>query len=150
MQTVTVDNEAVAPKFYEWGAVKWVIDDAEAPGTRQSFGVVYIHPGKTNPAHWHTTAQEVVHMLQGECDIRTDDGTVTLRAGQTLFIPDRRPPRADEPGLGARRLRLLVLGQRSGHAVRRPGRPGRRAHLPLTRPRPAVLVSGSHPGGADR
>ena len=87
MQTVTVDNEAVAPKFYEWGAVKWVIDDAEAPGTRQSFGVVYIHPGKTNPTHWHTTAQEVVHMLQGECEIRTDDGTVTLRAGQTLYIP---------------------------------------------------------------
>ena len=26
-------------------------------------------------------------MLQGECDIRTDDGTITLRAGQTLFIP---------------------------------------------------------------
>jgi quercetin dioxygenase-like cupin family protein len=91
MQTITVENDAVAPKFYEWGAVKWVIDDAAAPGTRQSFGVVYIHPGKTNPTHWHTTAQEVVHMLQGECDIRTDDGTVTLRAGQTLFIPVGAP-----------------------------------------------------------
>ena len=52
MQTLTIDNEAVVPKFYEWGAVKWVIDDAEAPG-----------------------------------DVRTDDSTITLRSGQTLFIP---------------------------------------------------------------
>jgi quercetin dioxygenase-like cupin family protein len=28
-----------------------------------------------------------VHTLQGECDVRTDDGTQTLRAGQTLYIP---------------------------------------------------------------
>src|SRR5262245_15574180 len=85
MQPITIDHDAVAPKFYEWGALKWLVDDAETPGSRQSFGVVYIQPGKTNPTHWHTTAQEVVHMLEGECEVCLDEGTLTLRAGQTLL-----------------------------------------------------------------
>jgi uncharacterized cupin superfamily protein len=42
---------------------------------------VYVQPGKTNPTHWHTEAQEIVHMLQGECDVRTEVGTITLRPG---------------------------------------------------------------------
>ena len=50
-------------------------------------GIVHIHPGKTNPTHWHTNAQEIVYLLQGECDIETDDETVKLRPGQTLVIP---------------------------------------------------------------
>src|SRR5262245_11697848 len=87
MDIVTIDTDVVAPIHYEWGALKWVVNDAQAPGTSQSFGFVYIQPGKTNPTHWHTRAQETVHRLQGECDVRTDDGTQKLRAGQTLFIP---------------------------------------------------------------
>jgi hypothetical protein len=49
MQPITVHQDAVASKFYEWGALKWLVDDAETPGSRQSFGLVYIEPGKTNP-----------------------------------------------------------------------------------------------------
>jgi quercetin dioxygenase-like cupin family protein len=87
MDLTTIDHLAVAPVVYDWGAVKWVTDDSVAPGSEQSFGVVYIQPGKTNPTHWHTTAQEIVHMLQGECDVDTEQGTIKLRPGQTLVIP---------------------------------------------------------------
>ena len=87
MQIVTVDTDVVSPVVYDWGAVKWVMNDAQAPGSRQSFGVVFIEPGGTNPMHWHTRAQEIVHMLHGECEVRTEDGTHMLRTGQTLFIP---------------------------------------------------------------
>jgi len=87
MQTVTVDTDVVDHVNYDWGALKLLVNDAQAPGSRQSFGLVYIQPGKTNPTHWHTRAQEIVHMLQGECEVRTDRGVQTLRAGQTLFIP---------------------------------------------------------------
>jgi quercetin dioxygenase-like cupin family protein len=86
-QLVTVETDVVAPIHYEWGALKWLVNADRAPGSRQSFGVVYIQPGKTNPTHWHTRAQEIVHMLSGECEVRTDDGVQTLRAGQTLYIP---------------------------------------------------------------
>jgi quercetin dioxygenase-like cupin family protein len=82
-----INNDNIAPVVYDWGAVKWVVNDSVAAGSQQSFGVVYIQPGKTNPEHWHTNAQEIVHMLQGQCDVATDDTTITLRPGQTLFIP---------------------------------------------------------------
>ena len=87
MELGTINNDNVAPVVYDWGAVKWVVDDNVAAGSTQSFGIVHIHPGKTNPTHWHTNAQEIVYMLQGECDIETDDETVKLRPGQTLVIP---------------------------------------------------------------
>jgi quercetin dioxygenase-like cupin family protein len=82
-----INNDDIAPVVYDWGAVKWVVDDSVAPGSEQSFGVVYINPGKTNPTHWHTNAQEIVYMLQGECDVEANGKTIKLRAGQTLVIP---------------------------------------------------------------
>jgi quercetin dioxygenase-like cupin family protein len=87
VELTAINTDSIAPVVYDWGAVKWVVNDTVAVGSEQSFGIVYIHPGKTNPTHWHTTAQEVVHMLQGECDIETDGTTIKLRPGQTLFIP---------------------------------------------------------------
>jgi quercetin dioxygenase-like cupin family protein len=83
--TETCDIE---PVTYEWGAVKWVANQDVAPGCSQSFGIVHILPGKTNPEHWHTAAEELVYMLQGECEIRTGTGDrLTLVPGRTLFIP---------------------------------------------------------------
>jgi quercetin dioxygenase-like cupin family protein len=87
MEPVAVINDAVEPVCYDWGAVKWVANDAVFPGSAQSFGVVYIEPGKTNPTHWHTEAQEIVHMLQGECEVRTGEETIVFRPGLTLCIP---------------------------------------------------------------
>ena len=77
---INIDN--IAPVVYDWGAVKWVVDDNVAAGTEQSFGIVHVNPGKTNPTHWHTNAQEIVHMLQGECDIQTD-GEIAQAPGRT-------------------------------------------------------------------
>src|SRR5262245_58751316 len=87
MEPVLVLNEAIPPVRYDWGAVKWVANGAVFPGSAQSFGVVYIEPGKTNPTHWHTAAQEIVHMLHGECRVDTGDEIITLRPGVTLCIP---------------------------------------------------------------
>ena len=87
MELGIINIDEIAPVTYDWGAVKWVVDDSVAAGSEQSFGLVHINPGKTNPTHWHTSAQEIVHMLQGECDVESDGKTIKLRAGQTLFIP---------------------------------------------------------------
>jgi quercetin dioxygenase-like cupin family protein len=87
MELGIIDTDRIEPVVYDWGAVKWVVDDNVVAGSAQSFGVVQINPGKTNPAHWHTNAQEIVHMLQGECDVDTADGPIKIRAGETLFIP---------------------------------------------------------------
>jgi quercetin dioxygenase-like cupin family protein len=48
---------------------------------------VHILPGKTNPEHWHTAAEEIVYLLQGECDVRLGDRRIKIVPGQTLVIP---------------------------------------------------------------
>ena len=87
MELGIINIDEIAPVVYDWGAVKWVVDDSVKNGSEQSFGIVHINPGKTNPTHWHTAAQEIVYMLQGECDVTSGDTTFKLRAGETLFIP---------------------------------------------------------------
>ena len=84
---IITETKDIEPVEYEWGAVKWVANNDVAPGCEQSFGLVHILPGKTNPEHWHTAAEEIVFMLQGECDIRVGEEWLKLRTGQTLFIP---------------------------------------------------------------
>jgi hypothetical protein len=52
------------------GAFERVANSDLDPGCEQSFGLVHILPGKINPEYWHTAAEEIVYMLQGECDVR--------------------------------------------------------------------------------
>ena len=87
LECVISDTKDIEEVTYDWGAVKWVANREIAPGCEQSFGLVHILPGKINPAHCHTAAEEIVFMLRGECDVRVGDREMTVRAGQTLVIP---------------------------------------------------------------
>ena len=84
--TIT-ETKDLEPVIYEWGAVKWVANSDLDPGCEQSFGLVHILPGKLNPEHWHSGAEELIYMLQGECDVRVGDRHMTIRPGQTMAIP---------------------------------------------------------------
>jgi quercetin dioxygenase-like cupin family protein len=84
---IITEHADLEPVVYDWGAVKWTANGDLVPGCEQSFGVVHILPGKTNPEHWHTAAEEIVFMLQGECDVRIGERTLKLRPGQTAYIP---------------------------------------------------------------
>jgi len=83
--TIT-ETQKVDPLFYDWGALKWLCNDDIAPGCDQSFGLVHIMPGRTNPRHWHAAAEELVYVLSGECDITIDGQWHRLTPGLTLLI----------------------------------------------------------------
>ena len=85
IQVVTADQ--VAPVNYDWGAIKWLSDMKVTPGSQQSIGYAYVLPGKTNPEHRHMSCQEVIYMLAGELKLFAHGEWLTLRAGQTLVIP---------------------------------------------------------------
>jgi quercetin dioxygenase-like cupin family protein len=88
MKNATVmDIQKIKSVHYDWGALKWVCDDDVAPGCEQSFGFVHLMPGKTNPLHWHTVAEEIVYVLSGECEIKLDGRRHRLTPGLTLCIP---------------------------------------------------------------
>src|SRR5579864_767724 len=84
---LVTESKDIDPVVYNWGAVKWVANGDVAPGCEQSFGIVHILPGQTNPEHWHTAAEEIVVMLQGECEVRAEGGRFRIHPGQTLYIP---------------------------------------------------------------
>ena len=87
LECIITETKDIEPVVYEWGAVKWVANEDVVPGCEQSFGLVHILPGKANPEHWHTAAEELVFMLQGECDVRVGDRKLKIFPGQTLYIP---------------------------------------------------------------
>ena len=87
LDCIITETKDIEPVVYEWGGVKWVANNDLDPGCEQSFGLVHILPGKTNPEHWHTAAEEIVFMLQGECDVRLGDRNLKIGPGQTLYIP---------------------------------------------------------------
>jgi quercetin dioxygenase-like cupin family protein len=82
-----IETQKIEPLFYDWGALKWLANAELAAGCQQSFGLVHIMPGRTNPLHWHTAAEELVYVLSGECDITIDDAWRRLTPGLTLHIP---------------------------------------------------------------
>ena len=138
LECTITETKDIEPVVYEWGAVKWVANQDLDPGCEQSFGVVHILPGKINPEHWHTAAEEIVYMLQGECDVRLGDRHLTIGPGQTLHIPPNTKHEVVELRLGSGRVRLLVLGEHARHAVRRPAGTGRAADLRQER-KPALV-----------
>ena len=87
IECVITQAKDVEQVEYEWGAVKWVANGEIVPGCEQSFGLVHILPGKINPAHCHTAAEEIVFMLRGECDVRAGDRQMKIGPGETLVIP---------------------------------------------------------------
>jgi quercetin dioxygenase-like cupin family protein len=84
--TIT-EVQKIEPVFYDWGELKWVMNGELAPGCEQSFALVHLQPGRTNPLHWHSAAEELVYILSGECDIAIDGQWQRLTPGLTLLIP---------------------------------------------------------------
>src|SRR5215471_16750302 len=87
LECIITETKDIEPVIYEWGGVKWVANNDVSPGCEQSFGLVHILPGKTNSEHRHTAAEEILFMLQGECDVRVGDRNLKIGPGQTLYIP---------------------------------------------------------------
>ena len=72
---------------FPWGWIRWLINDQVDPAAEMTFGIVYIKPGQTNPLHLHPNSAEYLHVLEGSCEHRVGDRWVTVKAGDTIRIP---------------------------------------------------------------
>lgn len=79
-------DEVEALKF-DWGAIKWLCNSQLQAGSEQTFGIVFIEPGKSNPLHSHPNCEEILYVLSGECDHLLNDEKVHLKAGDAIRIP---------------------------------------------------------------
>lgn len=71
----------------EWGRLEWMISGRLGNSTTMTVGKCYIAPGRQNPRHHHPNCDEVLHVLQGTIEHSADDDRVTMRAGDTISIP---------------------------------------------------------------
>lgn len=74
-----------------WGTVSWLVSGATAAGAEQTFGVVTIDPGCSNPLHLHPNCEEILYVVAGRCEHRIGDETVTLEPGMCICIPRGTP-----------------------------------------------------------
>jgi mannose-6-phosphate isomerase-like protein (cupin superfamily) len=89
-----------------WGTVSWLINDATTEGAEQTFGVVTINPGQSNPLHLHPNCEEILYVLSGVCAQRIGDATVELSPGMAVCVPRGTPHRGR--AVGTERLVVVV------------------------------------------
>lgn len=71
----------------DWGNLTWLVGEREMPGAEQTLGVVVIYPGKRNALHSHPNCEELLYVMEGECDHRLGDEMVHLSPGSVIRIP---------------------------------------------------------------
>jgi len=79
--------DRVQVQEFPWGWIRWLMNAQADPDAEMTFGVVYIKPQQTNPLHVHPNSAEYLHVLEGSCEHRVGDQWVTVKAGDTLRIP---------------------------------------------------------------
>jgi mannose-6-phosphate isomerase-like protein (cupin superfamily) len=89
-----------------WGTVSWLINGATTDGAEQTFGVVTINPGHSNPLHLHPNCEEILYVLSGTCEQRIGEATTVLSPGMAVCVP-RGTPHCGR-AMGSERLVVVV------------------------------------------
>jgi quercetin dioxygenase-like cupin family protein len=79
---------------YDWGWIRWLMSDKLDPDAEMTLGMVHIKPHQTNPLHLHPNSAEYLHVLKGSCEHLVGTTWVTVKAGDTLRIPQDVPHQA--------------------------------------------------------
>jgi oxalate decarboxylase/phosphoglucose isomerase-like protein (cupin superfamily) len=72
---------------FDWGTLQWLCNGEVLPGAAQTLGVCHLHPGKSNPLHYHPNCEEVLYVTQGHGKHLLDDQWVPVRPGSVVRIP---------------------------------------------------------------
>ena len=79
--------EQMPHEVFPWGSITWLMSERICPEAQQTFGIVYINPGVTNTMHSHPNCEELLYVMQGQCDHSLGDEMHSLRAGDLIRIP---------------------------------------------------------------
>ena len=120
--TITRNGEG-EPITAAWGSLRWICNDRIDARAEQTFGLVTILPGQQNPLHYHPNCEELLYVLEGQCDHRYGDRTVQLSTGDLIRVPSGVHHNARNTG--SEPLRLVVSfssGDRQTVMVEEPDR----------------------------
>ena len=77
----------VEAQTFEWGGIKWLMGRALDGDAAQTFGVVFIVPGRQNPRHYHPNCEELLYVLSGTCEHSLGEETFHLVPGDLIRVP---------------------------------------------------------------
>jgi len=92
--------EKVEPQKYPWGWIRWLMNAQIDPQAEMTLGLVEVEAHQSNPRHVHANSAEFLHVISGTCEQHIGDRWVTLKAGDTVRIPQGVPHSArtqDQP-----------------------------------------------------
>lgn len=79
-------GDAILEKF-PWGELRWIWNQKIDPSAEQTLGHVTIYSGKKNTFHAHPNCEELMYILEGECDHLLGEEMYHLVPGMTIVIP---------------------------------------------------------------
>ena len=109
--------DQVEVQEFPWGWIRWLMNAQLDPDAEMTFGVVYIKPQQTNPLHIHPNSAEFLHVIEGSCEHRIGDRWVTVKAGDTLRIPQGVKHNARTKDEACRAVIVYNTGKRQMVAV---------------------------------
>ena len=85
---VRSSQEARAGRItHDWGSLTWLAGSELNGSEGLTLGRVVIRAGCSNPRHRHNACDEVLYLMVGTLEHSIDGESVTLQAGDTLFVP---------------------------------------------------------------
>lgn len=109
--------DQVEVQEFPWGWIRWLMNAQLDPDAEMTFGVVYVKPQQTNPLHIHPNSAEFLHVIEGSCEHRIGDRWVTVKAGDTLRIPQGVKHNARTKDEACRAVIVYNTGKRQMVAV---------------------------------
>jgi len=71
----------------EWGALTWYANRALGNSTEVTVGKCLLHPGQSNPRHYHPNCSEILVVFQGRVRHTNSEGQTTeMGEGDTVAI----------------------------------------------------------------
>jgi mannose-6-phosphate isomerase-like protein (cupin superfamily) len=93
----------------EWrpGVKTRMLISAQNGATQLCMFEQWVAPGNGAPTHSHPV-EEVLTVLSGEAEMWLDQAKMTVRAGQSLIVPARRPHGFRNPGMETLHLHAVL------------------------------------------
>ncbi len=82
-----INVEDIPPEKFSWGEIRWIWSGKVNLNAEQTLGQVIIYSGKKNTFHSHPNCEEVMYILEGECDHWVGEDVYHLKPGMTIVLP---------------------------------------------------------------
>ena len=82
-----INLDDVIPEKFPWGEIHWIWNGKINANAEQTLGHVTIYAGKKNTFHSHPNCEELMYILEGECDHWIGKDIYHLKPGMTIVIP---------------------------------------------------------------